>query len=58
MNVLMWIVGAISACSIIFGASVWGNREFLISDLAAAQDDLATYKTSVKEELDACRGEK
>ena len=55
MKILMWFVGVISACSVLFGAYVWGNREFLLSDLAAAQDDLATYKASVKEELAACR---
>jgi len=56
-KIAMWFVGVISACSVLFGASMYANREFLLSDLAAAQDDLATYKASVKEELAVCRGE-
>lgn len=58
MKILSWFIGAVSACAVIYGVSVWGDRQFLLSDLAAAQDDLATYKTSVKEELAQCRGEK
>lgn len=54
----MWFIGAVSACAVLFGASIYANREFLLSDLAAAQDDLATYKVSVNEELAVCRGEK
>lgn len=56
-KIAMWFVGVVSACAVLFGASIYANREFLLSDLAAAQDDLATYKASVKEELAACRGE-
>jgi len=38
---VMWVLGVASACSIIYGATVWGDRQFLLSDLAAAKDDLA-----------------
>lgn len=57
-KIAMWFVGVLSACSIFYGVGVWSDRQFLLSDLAAAQDDLATYKTSVKDELAQCRGEK
>lgn len=57
-KIAMWFVGVASACSVLFGASIYANREFLLSDLAAAQDDLATYKASVRDELSQCRGEK
>lgn len=36
-----WLLGVLSACSVIYGVSVWGDRQFLLSDLAAAKDDLA-----------------
>jgi len=41
---IMWVLGAVSACSIIYGVSVWGDRQFLLSDLAAAQDDVEICK--------------
>jgi len=57
-KIVLWVLGAASAGSIIFGVVVWGDRQFLYSDLAAAQDDLAMYKNYAENELAQCRGER
>ena len=56
MKFLDWAIGAVSAASIAAAASLYAERQFVLSDNAALQDDVKTLQAR-NSELEECKGD-
>ena len=54
MKLLDWALGAVSAASIAFGVGLYAERQFVLSDNAALQDDVKTLQAR-NSELEECK---
>lgn len=56
MKFLDWALGAISAASIASAVGLYAERQFVLSDNAALQDDVKTLQAR-NSELEECKGD-
>jgi len=53
-KIAMWFLGALSAASIAFGVGLYAERQFVLSDNAALQDDVKTLQER-NSKLEECK---